>query len=136
MFSCFILDLDFERRTIEYSSGGHPAQMLLRSGEILRLKPGGPMIGIKGNARFGHGELPLLPGDRFLIFTDGIFEEFNERKEIFGEERLWASVGALSHQGMSDLTVSLLAEVQSFLGNAKWDDDTTILGIEVRIPET
>ena len=136
MFSCFILDLDFEHRTIEYSSGGHPAQMLLRAGEILRLKPGGPMIGIKGNARFGHGVLPLLPGDRFLIFTDGIFEEFNDRKEIFGEERLWASVGALSHQGMSELTVSLLAEVQSFLGNAKWDDDTTILGIEVRIPET
>ena len=131
-FSCFVLDINLEEKKISYSSGGHPDQLLLRENKILPLQSGGPMVGIKTTSSYRHEEIPLLPEDRFLIFTDGLFEEFNSKNEIYGEERLWDFVQKFPGKSISELTDAVLEEVENFLGDRNRDDDITILGIELK----
>ncbi|MCE9501750.1 MAG: SpoIIE family protein phosphatase [Leptospira sp.] len=131
-FSCFILDIDLDKKMISFSSGGHPDQLLIRGNDIIPLQSGGPMVGIKTASSYRLDEIPLFPRDRFLIFTDGLFEEFNSRNEIYGEERLRKSVQDFSEKSISDLTELVLKEVENFLGQRSKDDDITILAIELK----
>ena len=68
---------------------GHPYPMICRSdGSIQRLGEGGLPIGLMPDASFEQVEFQLHPGDRLLVYSDGITECFNPAKAHFGEQRL------------------------------------------------
>ncbi len=72
----------------------------------------------------------LAPGDRLVLFTDGVTEAANAAGEMFGEERLRDAVASSAHLGATELQDRLLAEVRAFCGD-EFDDDATILVLGV-----
>ena len=81
--------MDCRAGRLSYANAGHNAGILVRSsGAVLRLEKGGVVLGPFLDCSYEQDEVEMSPGDRVLLFTDGITEARNEAGEEFGEERL------------------------------------------------
>ena len=81
--------LDLDTGLLRYVNAGHPAPMLLRHGKVVaRLDRGRRLpLGVD-DARLEIAQESLQPGDRLLLFTDGIIEARGRDGAPFGEDRL------------------------------------------------
>jgi sigma-B regulation protein RsbU (phosphoserine phosphatase) len=119
------LYLDAHTGTLRYSAAAHPPLLLLRDGGITALEENGLMLALFPLATYTTAEQTLRPGDRFVLYTDGIIEAVNAREEEFGHERLCAllqSSAGRSHTETADL---IITSVQDWA--AAQDDDLTVL---------
>ncbi|HNH10794.1 MAG TPA: SpoIIE family protein phosphatase, partial [Leptospiraceae bacterium] len=82
------------------------------------------------DARYKSSEFDFTSGDRLYIFTDGIFEEFNSKREEFGEERLHSLLVKNQELPINQVFQKILNELDAFLEGKGRQDDLTILGIE------
>jgi serine phosphatase RsbU (regulator of sigma subunit) len=81
--------LDLETGLLRYLNAGHPAPMLLRKGKVVtRLDRGRRLPLGMDDVRLEIAEESLEPGDRLLLFTDGITEARGRDGMAFGEDRL------------------------------------------------
>jgi hypothetical protein len=81
--------LEARNGSLRYSNAGHNHPILLRrDGAVERLGVGGLVLGAFPDREYGEAELRFAPGDRLLLFTDGITEAWRADEEMFGEERL------------------------------------------------
>jgi phosphoserine phosphatase RsbU/P len=72
----------------------------------------------------------LTPGDRVILFTDGVTEACNAAGEEFGEGRLLRLLE--DHRALSadELQTKILAAVAKFSGS-RWQDDATLVVLAV-----
>jgi sigma-B regulation protein RsbU (phosphoserine phosphatase) len=68
----------------------------------------------------------LLPGDRLVLYTDGVTEAFNPADEAYGEERLIAEVRAHGDGAAAALVERICRSVTLFAGTAAQSDDITL----------
>jgi phosphoserine phosphatase RsbU/P len=122
--------IDADRRHLSYCNAGHNAPiMAMHDGATVRLHHGGGILGVFGDWGYEQGRADLHPGDRVLLFTDGITENRDVFDEEFGEERLIDFV--LRHPGtdMAALTESLIDAATRF--HPDFADDLTVVAISV-----
>ena len=121
-------ELDLCARKLTYTNAGHCAPILLHAnGEIARLEAGGAVLGVFPKWPYQQAEVSLAPGDRLLLFTDGITEASNAREEEFGEERLAQLAAALRDRGAHELKNRILQTISSFTGGRAHDDATLVV---------
>lgn len=82
--------IDSARRVITYAGAGHPPSLLLQrsTGEIVQLAENGLFIGPFPTATYSNVSVPFQPGDKLLLYTDGIIEATVDDGNEFGAERL------------------------------------------------
>ncbi|MCP4129670.1 MAG: SpoIIE family protein phosphatase [bacterium] len=135
LFTAFYLDIN--EGEITFASAGHPAQYLLKekTGELLPLQSKGRIMGFSEESQFRSKRMTVETGDRVFLFTDGIFEEFNNNKEEFGEERLRQLLRDESfrngERSMEDIVSAIIQHVEKFLNGAGFTDDITLVGIRL-----
>ena len=85
--------LDTEALTARYSAAGHPPLALWRAAEdrLSRVESNGILFGVEVDSAYPTRELALAPGDRLVLYTDGLTEAENASGEPFG--RLAAGAG-------------------------------------------
>ncbi len=117
--------LDSQTGELRYSAAGHPAMLLLRDGEVIAVEENGLMLAAFSFATYGNAVLPLVAGDRLLLYTDGILEAMNARREEFGKHRLQALLkecAGRTHNATADL---IMSTVQGWA--VSQEDDLTVL---------
>lgn len=129
-FLCFI---DRGGRRLRFCSAGHPAQVLFRTrqAECAELASKGPPLGWFADMRLREGEVEVEPGDRLILFTDGIVECRNPEGELFGEDRLFAFIQSHGNDPSRLFFDLLLDEIRSFSGTGKFADDITCLVVDL-----
>ena len=75
--------------------------------------------------------MPLVRGDSFLFFTDGISEAMNGRAELFGEGRLASILKDANDLSSDDLKERILHEVRTFAAGESPHDDMTLVIVKV-----
>jgi phosphoserine phosphatase RsbU/P len=130
-FSVTCLSVDVSDGSLTYGSAGHPPPLVVRAdGSVETLDLGGPVIGGGGGIPYAQRQVRLVPGDKVLLYTDGVLENRGPSGAHFGRERLGRALGRAARLPVEELVPALHAEVREFLGNARPDDDISILGLE------
>ncbi|OIJ68844.1 PP2C family protein-serine/threonine phosphatase [Streptomyces mangrovisoli] len=116
-----------ERRLV-WAQAGHPPPLLLRRGRARFLdRPTGMLLGACAEPRFKEAECLLEPGDRVLLYTDGLVERPGEGLDI-GLARLTEAVVAERDAGPAPMAALLSALLE---GERR--DDVCVL--DIRVPE-
>lgn len=124
---CYVR-LDGPARTLSYAIAGHnPPILLRRSGEVERLSTGGVVLGVFPETAYEEDTLSLAPGDRLVLFTDGITEARNADGDEYEDDRLLASLKRHRALAAPDLQQALFDDVLTFAGGHLQDDATVIV---------
>lgn len=123
--------LDAKQKAMQYTSAGHPKPILKNaSGCVTQLDNGGAVLGVFPSWKYENSVVQLAPGDRLVLFTDGITEAARANGEQFGEKGLIHTVGRLAGESASKVNTALLAGVRAFCG-PRLQDDATLVTIAV-----
>ena len=123
--------LDSSSNRLVFTNAGHNAPILARlDGSWQRLAEGGAPLGLFPDWNYEKGEVEFAPGDRLVLYTDGITEVSGETGEEFGEERLVMVLLENRHLSAPELQAKILAEVARFSGG-RFEDDATLVLVAV-----
>ena len=122
--------LDKRTMTLQYTNAGHNYPVLQRKGEpsaLLKKKHGLFLAGMD-DTEYRFNELTLAPGDRLLLYTDGVTEAHNREKELYGTERLFKVLDAASAKDGEAALEDILRDVNDFAaGEPQFDDITMVV---------
>jgi phosphoserine phosphatase RsbU/P len=127
-----VLVLDPQTHEAALVNAGHLAPILHHSHgpleQIGRNESGLP-LGIVPDQEYEAARFRLEPGDAMVMYTDGITEAMNERREIYGRKRLEETIAAAA--GDIDAVVkAIVTDVEDFVGENALRDDTCIVGFQ------
>jgi len=127
----FLGVLDPLGRRLAFCNAGHNPPILMRSdGSWRRLPTGGPVLGVLPAAAYTDDEVLLRPGDRLVLYTDGLTERTAVTSEEFGEARLVEVMSANRQRNASGLRDAIMTSSATF-GTRYFEDDLTILVVAV-----
>jgi sigma-B regulation protein RsbU (phosphoserine phosphatase) len=126
---CGVLDPTSGRLT--YVNCGHNPPLLLRaSGGVESLQRGGPALGLFATAAFEVGEVDLEPGDRLVLYTDGVVEPTDGEDREFGTDRLAAAVRGAAGRPAAEALRCVIEATRAFGGRDDYDDDFTLVVVQ------
>ncbi len=133
--------LDSKKRIVNYASAGHNPMIIYRSDtrSVSFLNPGGIAVGIdlgdpgEFRKRITSEKLKLKKGDLLFIYTDGITEAMNEKREQFGENRLIDFIQQYAHLPANEFKAKLNEELTAFTKGYPQNDDITFVVIKLEM---
>ena len=124
-FFCGVLDL--AKGHLRYCNAGHNPPLILSNAiSQLPVVPNLP-LGVLGGMEFEEQETDFAFDDALFIYTDGLTEAENSKHELFGEQRMKASLSG--RKSAKDHLDNIRRSVAEFVGDAPQSDDLTLLFI-------
>jgi sigma-B regulation protein RsbU (phosphoserine phosphatase) len=117
--------LDAASKSFRYSAAGHPPMLLLRNGEVMEIVENGLILAAFDYATYTNATQPLRPGDRFLVYTDGVIEAANANGDFFGKDALSVLLRQTSQLPPSRASDEMVSALQRW--SASQEDDLTVL---------
>ncbi|MBK9746123.1 MAG: SpoIIE family protein phosphatase [Chloroflexi bacterium] len=124
---------DPQARTLCYASAGHPHPFWWHDARTTELENFGMPLGLVLDCEYTTCEIQLAAGDALFIYTDGLVEALNPRREMFGFEMTQKTVEqhARQHVSASTLVSATLNDMQTFVEGERQQDDVTIVVLQV-----
>jgi serine phosphatase RsbU (regulator of sigma subunit) len=121
------LRIDRTDGSAQVVNAGHSYAFLMRGTVIdpLPLEADVP-VGLFRDTEYTAQDLRLAPGDRLLLFTDGIVEAESPTGEPFGEGRIEETLLATSAEHPSEVVRKLTRDVMAYRGEPLIDDATAV----------
>lgn len=128
--TAFVGLYEAEAQVLTYASAGHPPPRLVRGNTVRRLHAvSGLPLGLDRTSAYEQSRVELRPGDRLVLFTDGVTESRNTAQAFFGDERLDAVLTA-SVNSAAELLNRVTSSVRTFReGRAAGDDETCLIAL-------
>jgi len=130
---CGVLDLDSGQLTL--ANAGHETPLLAPADgvEPRWIEGCGPLVGLFGRLDLQAEQIELVPGDRLVLFTDGLTDAASPDGDRFGLDRLRDTI-ARSCTGNADATArAVIDSVLAFQRDADPADDLALLVLR-RLP--
>ena len=116
---------------LRIANAGHNPPFMSHNGSEFKPMdmPDGSLLGIMEDSVYELAEIQLQPGDSLLMYTDGVTEATASDGSMFGEERALECLNRQAYPDMRALVNALVADTESFVGDAPQYDDMTVLGL-------
>jgi sigma-B regulation protein RsbU (phosphoserine phosphatase) len=123
-----LTEYDPATRHVVYVNAGHNPPILRHvNGALEKLEVGGLPLGIQTDAVYDTAAVDLRPGDALIFYTDGVVEAFDEKGELFGDERWLDAIRAMPDWNAQESLQFLMKRVDDFVGLTRQSDDITCL---------
>lgn len=121
--------LDPERGVLRFTSAGHLDPYVYRAatGEIEALSAWGFPLGVRRREPFREREATFEPGDRLVLFSDGLIEALDDDGEPFGFGRFEEVVRRHGEKDAESIRREILGSVKAFTRNRPPEDDQTLV---------
>jgi len=129
------LFVDLENSLVRYSAAGHPPLIMATraDGNVREIQENGLMLGLFPHAAYSSVEVRIGPGDRCLLYTDGVFEAKNAVGEEFGKSRCKELLQSRRDIPATHFADDLLTSIAAFSGLSParaQEDDITLLVLD------
>ncbi len=128
--SLLYIELAPDSGRLKYVNAGHLPPLVLAAQGVREMAKGEQALGLIGASQFTEQVVDLERGDVFLGISDGVTEARNEHGEFFGQERFQRLVATLRNLGVSEIGQAITAEVDRFVGEARANDDFSLVIIK------
>ena len=123
--------LNEAEKRVDYANGGQPYPILKQGTDIIEIESGDLPLGSMKRVEYESTAFDLNEGDFLIFHTDGLIEALNMEGEMYGTERLIASVSRIPDSFTAEETVRhLVDDAHVFVGEAEQYDDLTIVVIK------
>lgn len=129
----FMAVMNLKTRMLFYTNASHTPPILFNSKNrtLTDLRTNGLFVGLVKNNEYEEKSIQLEPGDKFFLFTDGIYEIFDSDMNQYGRQRLKDFIlKHIDYEGKVLLN-ELIKDQDKFLKNKSRDDDITGLAVEL-----
>ena len=125
--------LDRGRGHLTYARAGHDHPFLLRDGGIAPLQGRGMALGLFAAPLFHVSEetMALRPGDRLVLYTDGLTDVVGPDGEMLGRERLMARLPAYAGHAPAMMCRALFDDLAAYRRDEGQFDDMAVLVVEM-----
>lgn len=124
--------VDTVAQTIELSQAGHPNPVHVPMEQPARfIGDGGFPIGITEIAEFDTIVLSYHPGDRLILYSDGITECVGMSGEMFGDNRLLNFLEQNRSLPIQEVPKAVSEQIRMWRGNESYEDDISMLILEM-----
>lgn len=117
--------LDARGKTLRYAAAGHPPMLLLRNGAVMEVAENGLLLAAADGVSYSELSMPLQPGDRLLLYTDGITEARGADGGLFGEDALKALLQSTGVMSVAQATDRIVDHVRGW--SRTQEDDLTVV---------
>ena len=126
--------LDKRTMLLQYTNAGHNYPVLQRKGQPCELieKVHGLFLAGMEFTRYKQGEFTLEPGDRLLLYTDGVTEAHDRENALYGTDRLEKMLEAAKDEPGEKVLDEVLADIGVFADGAPQFDDITMVVLTVK----
>lgn len=100
-------------------------------GTIVWLDVHGLPLGMVIDLQYDDFQGILEPGDVLFLMSDGLVEAMNAANDMYGFDRLTASLANISSQNAQGMQDALLDDVRRFIGDTEAHDDLTLVVVLV-----
>ncbi len=111
---------------LEFVNCGHVQPGLLSAGKVERMKESNVPLGLLPDMTYECGRRKMNPGDKLVLFTDGVTEAENGTGEFFGDDRLEAAISS------GDPFDSIFTSLREFCAGTPFSDDCTVFELTYR----
>ena len=137
----FYVVLDSRNREIHFASAGHNPMILYRNStkQTYYLNPPGFPVGIQlpdmslFERTIKTESIRLREDDILVLYTDGVTEAMNHKRELYREERFLDSIRRNAHLSVGEFIKTINSELKQFTGGAPQNDDITVVAIREKM---
>jgi sigma-B regulation protein RsbU (phosphoserine phosphatase) len=130
----FYAVLDTKTGIVTYSNGGHNLPYIIKKeGTIEPVEnTDGLLLGKIEPMDYSAKQIQLKPGEKIVLYTDGVPEAMNESEEMYDEERLEEYLSNHQSDSGEKLLRGIIVDVLKFAKKAHQSDDITLLVLEFK----
>lgn len=127
--------VDPDARRVSLANAGHPRPLLLASGGRSASEAGerGAALGLLPDERYAATDLSLAPGDRLVLYSDGLVEAKAPDGALFEVQRLRSALNGRAALPAAAWADHVLDEVTRWVGkpDLTLDDDLTLVVLDM-----
>ena len=127
--TCVLGVLDVESGRFDYVCAGHEPAYVVGPDDRRRPLPmtQGLAMGLMDDFEYASGSEVIQPGETLFIYTDGLTDAVDLGGELFGKERLEATLDGASRRSTSEIVDHVWSEIGTYSTGAPAADDMTCL---------
>jgi len=125
----FLGILNIQTGELEFCNGGHNPPCIIRANGMIETMEltNGLVLGVVDDFSYKSKKTSIKAGDTIFLYTDGVTEAMNQKKELFTQKRLEQGLSALKDRPLDQMTGGIMERIKAFSHGEQQSDDITML---------